>query len=299
MSEAPPNPCATCGACCRSYVVNVCGYDVWLISVRQRLSPEQFVVALERESASLEAFRLEHGGPTYALMLDKRGRIHPQQPCVFLVRLADGTDRCGIYAERPVVCQSYPMGMWSNVVFQRNDTLCPPGSWPLASVVRPSWRTAMQRLRMHYDIYHEVVARWNARVAAAGPGAQFSLAEFYSYLLNVYDRLAALDDEVGEADLAQVQATWGALPERDPAASELRVRPGEFPWLDYVARMRQVVDGFYPEVEPLPLVALRPAGPAAAPPEVGAMARLPDVLPEFLPAQAREEAGALAAVAGD
>jgi hypothetical protein len=152
---------------------------------------------------------------------------------------------------------------------------------------------------MHYDIYHVVVARWNARVAAAGPGAQFSLSEFYSYLLNVYDRLAALDDEVGEAELARAQATWGALPERDSAAPELRVQAGDFPWLDYVARVRRVVDGFYPDVEPLPLIALRPAEPAEAPPEVGAMAPSREAVPEILPAAAGAEAGALAVVAGD
>ena len=27
MSDAFHNPCATCGACCRSYIVPVCGYD--------------------------------------------------------------------------------------------------------------------------------------------------------------------------------------------------------------------------------------------------------------------------------
>jgi hypothetical protein len=56
---------------------------------------------------------------------------------------------------------------------------------------------------MHFDIYYEVVARWNARVTAQPPTAQFELPEYLSYLLNVYDRLAALDNDM-EARARQI-----------------------------------------------------------------------------------------------
>ena len=246
MTERRHNPCATCGACCRSYLVPVCGYDVWLISTRQRLGPEQFLLTIPQQEPGPDGFRLEPEGPTYGLALDKQGPLRATQPCVFLVHLTDGNDRCGIYAERPVVCQSYPMSTWRASVIQRRDALCPSGSWSDADIGTPSWRDALQRLRMHFDIYHEVVARWNARVATAAARAQFDLREYFSYLLNVHDRLAALDDAMGAAALAEVQAAWPALPSPGDVAPSAAGSDGKAVWLQYFGRVRQIVQGFYP-----------------------------------------------------
>jgi len=243
--------CATCGACCRSYVVPVCGHDVWLLSTRQRLAPEQFLVAYGQApgSTAREAFRLEAGGPLLGLALDKRGRFKPSSPCVFLYDLAGGQSRCGVYAERPVVCETYPMAMWDGLVSQREASLCPPDAWSDAAVQHPTWRAGLQRLRFHFDVYHEVVARWNARVAAAGPARSFALAEFYAYLLNVYDALAALDVQCGPERLAEVQATWPGRP-HPPSLSIVR---GEEPdWFIYFMCARQVIDGLFPDVPPQP-----------------------------------------------
>src|SRR5438477_10469891 len=164
---APHNPCATCGACCRSYVVPVCGYDVWLISTHQRLSPEQFVVTYTENEGSLDGFRLEPEGNLFGMALDKQGKFTQHQSCIFLMHLGDGNDRCGIYEHRPITCREYPMALWSSTVFLRKDALCPPGSWPLREVVRPSWKLALQRFHMYFDVYREVLARWNARVVLA------------------------------------------------------------------------------------------------------------------------------------
>ncbi|MGH2370928.1 MAG: YkgJ family cysteine cluster protein [Chloroflexota bacterium] len=266
------NPCATCGACCRSYVVPVFGYDVWLISAHQRLSPEQFLIAYPQQEPNVDAFRLDRESQHFGLALDKRGGpFKPERPCVFLVDLAGGQARCGIYAHRPVVCQSYPMAMWSGVVAQRPESLCPPDSWPLAQVVRPSWRAALQRLRRHWDVYGEVVARWNARVAAVPPGAGFVLPEYYSYLINVYDRLAALDGEVGPAGIAEVEASWPNVPRAALGLEDLAhlaARAEERPWLRYLGLARRVIDGFYPEIPPLPpQMRATTSAPAASAPD--------------------------------
>jgi Fe-S-cluster containining protein len=288
LATGPPtsSPCATCGACCTSYIVSVCGFDVWLICTRQRLSPEQFLVARPQDKPSRDGFLLDAAGPAYGLMLDKQGPLRVKQPCVFLLRLPDGSSRCGIYADRPVVCQTYPMGLWHDDVIIRDKVLCPPDAWPGGEVRRPAWRAAIQRQRLHFDVYYQVVARWNARVtaspatrfslpafvstsdrgtwrAASNPGRPFALREFFDYLLNVYDRLARLDEAIGEAELDRIRAGWGSVPRRPEAAGgpdgagggppQLRVRPGEYPWLDYFKRAREVIDGVYPEVPPQPL----------------------------------------------
>jgi Fe-S-cluster containining protein len=235
------NPCATCGKCCRSYVVPVCGYDVWWISTRQRLSPEQFVVAYPQKQSVRESFLLEPSGQQLGLALDKRGPFTIDRACIFLVELAGGNARCGIYADRPVVCQVYPMSLRQGLVSQRPDSLCPPDAWPAVELANPSWRLAAQRLRIRFDVYQEVVARWNGRVGMAEPGTSFVLAEFYSYLLNVYDRLAHLDARLGDVERAEIELTWGTVDRS--VATQPR-------WVDYFVESRRVMDSFYPDVPP-------------------------------------------------
>src|SRR6476659_1979688 len=81
-------PCATCAACCRSYLVPVCGQDVWRLSRSQRLAPEQFLVAWLQTEPGPDGFLLEPGGRPYGLGLGKRTRFAADQPCVFLMRLS-------------------------------------------------------------------------------------------------------------------------------------------------------------------------------------------------------------------
>lgn len=258
MSPPSAGPCATCGVCCRSYAVPLCGYDIWLISTGQHLSPEQFVVLCRQEEPGRDGFLLEAGGTVGFLVLDKQGPFRPDARCVFLLHLADGTDRCGIYAHRPVICQGYPMSIWSGLVYQREDALCPPGGWAKDEPRRPAWRAAFGRIYMHFDIYHEVVARWNARVRAT-PDTRFALSEYYAYLLNVYDRLARLAAATGEETLVALQAAWPTIPRSGHAEAEVHVQAGAIPWLDYLLQARRIIDSFYPEIAPTPLLALLPA----------------------------------------
>jgi Fe-S-cluster containining protein len=255
------NPCATCGRCCRSYVVSVCGYDVWRICTQQRIGPEEFLVACPQTEPSRDGFLLDAEGPTFGLMLDKQGPLKATQPCVFLMKLGGGHERCGIYAHRPVVCQAYPMALVRRDVVQRDDVLCPPDAWPAAAVQRPGWRAALQRQRMHFDVYRQVVLRWNARVVAS-PGRHFATGEYFAFLLNVYDRLARLDADLGEDGRPLVEDGWGLLPgategERAggaPAAPrQVNVSPEDCPWLEHLLRVKSVIDDFFPHVERQPL----------------------------------------------
>ena len=245
MSDALHNPCATCGDCCRSYIVPVCGYDVWLISTKQRMGPEQFLVPCPQEPARVDGFLLDREDPPYGLALDKRGQFYPGQPCVFLMDLKGGNSRCGIYEHRPVVCQAYPMTAAGTIVAQFTDALCPPGSWSPAAVARPAWRAAIDRRVMQYAIYEDVVARWNARVIDARPGVTFSLHAYYDYLINTYDRLDMLNRELGADALATIQDTWGMVEEgrseRVAAGSDVPA----LPWLAYRDQIRWLLAGFY------------------------------------------------------
>ncbi len=249
MIGATHNPCSTCGKCCSAYIVNVCGYDVWHIRRRQGLSPEQFIVTIPQNELQADGFLLDNRRPGFGMALDKVGKYHPDKPCIFLVRLPGSHDRCGIYDHRPVVCQAYPMAYVHNVVVQTEKALCPLGSWSDAARLRPSWRAALQRLRMRFDVYHEIVARWNAHVAAAGPDVSFSFVQFSAYLMQVYDRLDAFDDVVGPTLLAEVEATWPKPPgQADPAViPDNEEAP---PWLGYIFQAQKIMDEFFPELGP-------------------------------------------------
>jgi Fe-S-cluster containining protein len=257
MNGISPNPCRTCGNCCRWYVVGVSGFDIWRISSQQRLHPMQFLIAYDRKGDGLTRFRLEPGGEALSLALDKRGQaeLEHTQPCVFLMTLRDGHERCGIYADRPDACRIYPFDVNGDAPGGRETTVCPPDSWPADTWTQPRWSSAVRHQDMNADVYSEVVTRWNARVAAMPAGTQFTADDYVTYILNVYDALAKLDASFGEEAMAQVRSRWRGL-KLDASEGEtlpLPVRRGDYPWLDYFAAARQIIDGFYPQIEPQPI----------------------------------------------
>jgi Fe-S-cluster containining protein len=247
MTAPSHTPCATCGLCCRSYVVPLSGYDVWLISTRQQLAPDTFVIACQQEQPGADGFRLAPDGPTYGLALDKRGRLRAKQACVFLMSLGDRHDRCGIYDHRPVVCQVYPMSLRQSAVVQRTDALCPPDSWPEESLADAAWLDALRRQRMRFDVYHEVVARWNARADRASLPTP-TLGEYLVFVMNAYARLAHFERELGERELSNVIATWPSS--GADALARATSNGGEMPaWARYYAQARNAIDELYPQLE--------------------------------------------------
>lgn len=255
LSEAEVNPpCHTCrGGCCRSYVVPVTGYDVWRISTTQRLAPESYLIAGHQKEENSEGFRLDTDGRPFFLALDKRGRFNRYQPCIFLVSLAGGHDRCGIYPHRPSACRTYPMAISRGEVRLSDHAMCPPGSWPQAEIERPTWRSAVKRTYLESDIYSEVVSRWNARVALSH-GESFTLTEYLSYLINAHGGLMRLEAEIGEEEMTRVEATWPTPPRVAGNLEEMRMCRGDFPWMDFLTRARTEIDRFYPEIPPQPLI---------------------------------------------
>jgi Fe-S-cluster containining protein len=248
LSEAPADPCGTCGLCCRSYLVPLCGRDVWHISTRQRMAPEQFVFACEQNTPTADGFYLDPTATSYLLALDKRGKLRAQNPCIFLLELQGGYSRCGIYAHRPVVCRDYPMRAVAGGVELRADVLCPPDSWSPATLRRPSWTAALQRRRMHFDIYSLVVARWNAHLTTGDSNTQANLGDYLGYLLNVYERLDALEREYGEERVSAVECRWG---EDQPADGAQPGKADPPAWLTYAGAVRAIVNAFYQAVPSL------------------------------------------------
>jgi len=260
LAEATANPpCHNCqGACCRSYIVPVTGYDVWRISTSQRLAPESYLIAGHQSEENSEGFLLDPDGRPFFLALDKKGRFHRYQPCIFLLSLAGGQYRCGIYSHRPTACRVYPMAIDKGGVRLSTHALCPPNSWSQREIERPTWLKAIKRIYIESDLYTEVVARWNARVAHS-PGQSFTLSEYLSYLMNAHDRLVRLEEEVGEERMTRVEATWPTPPRVAGNLDEMVMCRGDLPWLDFLVRARAEIDRFYPEIPPQPIIIPMPS----------------------------------------
>lgn len=238
------SPCAACTRrCCSQYTVSVTGYDAWLISVGLRMPCELFLVYYPVAEDNQRGFRLEKGGERYDIALDKAGQFQKGNPCVFWVDLANERGRCGIYALRPLVCQTYPAYIQDDVVMLRDDVLCPQGSWQLAGMGLTEFRDRLLRFRMELDIYAYVVDRWNEQVERIARG--HSVDEYYAYLMNVYGALEALRAELETAQWMEIVQAWNRQDPSwpNPLAADLRANAGDA-WAEVLTEIRTRVDRF-------------------------------------------------------
>jgi Fe-S-cluster containining protein len=235
-------------------LVPLFGHDLWLLSTRRNLAPESFAFVAEQETADPLGFRLTADGPTYGLALMKQEPIEASARCLFLEDAEPGRTRCGIYGDRPITCRSYPMSKLGDRLYQRERTLCPPGSWDDTDLLNPEWRETLQRLRRFRDIYVEVVARWNAAIEKWRPPGMLPPKLFTDYLMAVYTKVAELEASIGREALSELEVGWARIRPRPPnSEGELAVSKTDEPaWIAHLRRVRELIDGFFPELPPLP-----------------------------------------------
>lgn len=167
--------CAGCaGQCCRTYKVAITASDMQRLASGTALPPSEFVTLLEHRSG----FRLEPGGPTLDLYLQRRSG---GQGCVFLMEIAKGHARCGAYAHRPLVCSNFPLALEGGTVAARQDTVCGPDSWNLAAMDLVGYRGDLLRSRAAWSDHFALIERWNRKVDAGG--RKKSPRQLYDYLM--------------------------------------------------------------------------------------------------------------------
>jgi hypothetical protein len=76
-------------------------------------------------------------------------------------------------------------------------------------------------------------------------------------VLNVYERIAALDAAIGPEGLTTVEASWPLLGGPRADVAPLRAEIGPQPWIDYLEAAREIVDSFYPEMPVQPLKSVK------------------------------------------
>lgn len=220
MTAAQSNPCATCHAnCCSNLLVTINGFDAWRISRELELPPDQFLSFMRSTEPKAPSFKLDRGEEWWSLVLAKGKSRRKYRPCIFLVETPSGYRRCGIYALRPGVCQAYPLRRSRGVVALREDRLCPEKSWNLASMDLAPWRAAFLAHELEDLLYAQVLEHWNALMAIAPAGVRVHPLVFADYLMNVYDALRAVREEL--------QPEWESLLGYYAEATSREVSPWE------------------------------------------------------------------------
>ena len=109
------------------------------------------------------------------------------------------------------------------------------------------WRPQIRDEQLGIDLYRIVTWRWNRHVLAAN--RRFRLAEFLRYLLDVYDRLAPLSEQLatGPDWSAQREAWGGALDDgTSPFLAPARKTPELGPIRPTLHQMVTIVEGSFP-----------------------------------------------------
>jgi hypothetical protein len=169
------------------------GRDVWRIARALDAPPAAFLLYFADPRPRRDAFALDHSGQSFRMALGKQAvrRAPAALPCIFLVRTRAGQHRCGLGALRPMVCRAFPADVVEGVLTLRNDGTCTCRAWALADVDLAEESALVEARQRDAEEYCHVVARWNAHVAAAPPGASFTFVAFCTFLLEAYDALAS------------------------------------------------------------------------------------------------------------
>jgi len=168
-------------------VVPVTGEDLVRLSAGTGVALHRLVACAPQPTPTPAGFLLSPDGPAHELVLAAQAG-HPARPCAFL-RDDGARVRCEAYPFRPRACRRFPAARCERGVRVREGIVCEPGAWTTHHVERLSFRTALLREEREAALYAEVVARWNAGIAASGRAPATALAfldhvaETYAWLL--------------------------------------------------------------------------------------------------------------------
>jgi len=177
--------------CCSYYTVYPTGADIWRIASALQIVPWEFTEPVPAEKDAPDGFMLDATGVRFRPALQKQPSQGPNPaPCAFLLRLEDGTARCGLGDLRPASCHTFPSFLINDTVCLKNDGGCTCRRWTLADVDIDEERNALLAEAREREEYTNVVRDWNGFVQTAPQGETFDYADFCRYLLDAYTQRA-------------------------------------------------------------------------------------------------------------
>ncbi len=210
MEETRQNPCITCsGHCCSRNLINVCGYDAWLIARGLSIKPTDFLAfaQLEEEETPYN-FQIDGSGRSYYLVLNMNEQPDGSRRCMFGISLPRHQLRCGIYNLRPIACRAYPFVLEGGEPAIKPWALCPQGAWDLNDLDILPLREELGKFQMEFCIYGLVVTHWNKEVSKQPPRKKLDFRPFVHFLMEVYDRLQEARERIPQANWPGIWNRW-------------------------------------------------------------------------------------------
>lgn len=169
--------------CCTYYAVYLTGDEIVRIARMLGASPWAFTIAVPSESAP-DAFALDRSPQRYRAALTKLPDDAERERCIFLLRLSDGTARCGLGESRPTPCRTFPVELHEGSLRVFADG-CTCRSWSLEDVDAEAERALLQDDARARDVYAGLVRNWNAYVEATEIEG-LSYPDYCRFLLDQY-----------------------------------------------------------------------------------------------------------------
>lgn len=172
--------------CCHNTKVIISGKDLWRISRALDVAPWTFVLYCQAEPGAVDGFQLVGAGPSYQLVLAKRGEVGANgAPCIFLWKLADGHAQCGLGDLRPLACQAYP-SLFVDDMLCVSGHACSCRRWSLVDVDSEKEESLLNEVLEETKEYAELVAAWNESLVLTPYDRTFQ--DFCSFVLDAYCR---------------------------------------------------------------------------------------------------------------
>jgi len=146
-------PCTSCHTnCCKEYVIFVNAHDIYRLSVRLGIAPENFLELYGAKDYAL-GIKVKEGLIDLALK-QTDGR------CMFLEESKD-VFRCTVNDFKPSVCKSYPFQMEHGKLIQMDDKMCPI-EWNTKEF-ETMMTTHLKKDEVEWNFYDNLVLEWNAK----------------------------------------------------------------------------------------------------------------------------------------
>jgi len=243
-AEGAQNPCGNCpGHCCSENLINLCGYDAWLIATGLSVEPTSFLAFAQMGIDSPYHFRLDSSEEAYCLAMNMRQQPDGSRHCVFLMELPDGQTRCGIYDLRPIACRAYPLALTDEGVevkpWAMCHHICIAPSGPDADL----WQRELERHDMEFSIYALAVQTWNRNVMGQPRLRELNFRPFLGFLMDVYGRLEPARKAVPEESWPLIWSRWRRFTAEglDPLLARADDSQAEEGWQGWLHEIRKAV----------------------------------------------------------
>ena len=238
------SPCLSCpGYCCWQNLVNVCGYDVWLIARELHLKPTDFLAFAELGQESPYDFRLDSSDKAYCLSLYMKELPDGTRRCIFALDLPNDQVRCGIYPFRPIGCRAYPLAFAGEEIVVKPWALCPEETWDLSQLDLAYWQEELGRHDMEFSIHAFVVASWNKEMMKQPRMEKSSFRPFLNFLIDVYSRLDVVRGTMPTAAWSGIWKQWRRFTGKglNPLFLEMSQRISITGWGQWLRSIQNVV----------------------------------------------------------